>query len=99
MVASGAPLGNQMPPSPQKPATQQGPAARGNVVARPPVMIAGQNSGAVRRPTGSTGSAAPAPARETKQGGDPPGIFGQGLISERSLDEVILAYLSEDAEE
>ena len=25
--------------------------------------------------------------------------FGQGLISEKSLDEVILAYLSEDAEE
>ncbi len=100
MVASGAPLGNQMPPSPQRPPTQQAPAARGNVVARPPVMIAGQNSGAVRRPTGTTGSAgAPAPARETKQGGDPPGIFGQGLISERSLDEVILAYLSEDTPE
>lgn len=98
MVASGAPLGNQMPPSPQKPQTQQGPAARGNVVARPPVMIAGQSSGAVRRPTGTTG-AAPAPARETKPGGDPPGIFGQGLISERSLDEVILAYLSEDTPE
>ena len=25
--------------------------------------------------------------------------FGQGLISEKSLDEVILAYLSEDAED
>jgi hypothetical protein len=25
--------------------------------------------------------------------------FGQGLISEKSLDEVILAYLSEDADE
>ena len=24
--------------------------------------------------------------------------FGQGLISEKSLDEVILAYLSEDAD-
>jgi hypothetical protein len=25
--------------------------------------------------------------------------FGQGLISEKSLDEVILAYLSEDGED
>jgi len=25
--------------------------------------------------------------------------FGQGLISEKSLDEVILAYLSEDSDE
>jgi hypothetical protein len=25
--------------------------------------------------------------------------FGQGLISEKSLDEVILAYLSEDADD
>jgi hypothetical protein len=27
------------------------------------------------------------------------GMFGQDLISEKSLDEVILAYLSEDAGE
>jgi hypothetical protein len=26
-------------------------------------------------------------------------LFGQGLISEKSLDEVILAYLSDDSSE
>jgi hypothetical protein len=34
-------------------------------------------------------------AREESEGG----MFGQDLISEKSLDEVILAYLSEDGTE
>ena len=38
---------------------------------------------------------ATSPAREAP--GD--SIFGEDLISEKSLDEVILAYLSEDADE
>jgi hypothetical protein len=29
---------------------------------------------------------------------EPSGVFGSDLISERSLDEVILAYLAEDGE-
>jgi hypothetical protein len=35
--------------------------------------------------------------RAREEGGR--GVFGQDLISEKSLDEVILAYLSEDANE
>ena len=39
-----------------------------------------------------------APSRVRKASEESRG-FGQGLISEKSLDEVILAYLSEDAED
>jgi hypothetical protein len=39
------------------------------------------------------------PARVRKAREDEGRGFGQGLISEKSLDEVILAYLSEDADE
>ena len=41
----------------------------------------------------------PAQPRVRKAREDEGRGFGQGLISEKSLDEVILAYLSEDAEE
>jgi hypothetical protein len=46
-----------------------------------------------RRPTN--------PGRETVPPTAPPAdsIFGQDLISEKSLDEVIMAYLSEDNQE
>jgi hypothetical protein len=52
------------------------------VVARPAVVIG-----------------APAPERKPARESTPPpeSIFGQDLISEKSLDEVIMAYLSEDA--
>jgi hypothetical protein len=60
----------------------------GVVVTRPAVIV-----GAPTKPSATT-----APrirkAREDEGRG-----FGQGLISEKSLDEVILAYLSEDAED
>jgi hypothetical protein len=47
-----------------------------------------------RPPQGPSSSQKIRKAREDEGRG-----FGQGLISEKSLDEVILAYLSEDAEE
>ena len=66
-----------------------GPHSSGNVVMTRPAVIVG----APAKPPGT-----PAPkvrmAREDEGRG-----FGQGLISEKSLDEVILAYLSEDADE
>jgi len=43
--------------------------------------------------------AKPAPPRVRKAREDEGRGFGQGLISEKSLDEVILAYLSEDADD
>jgi hypothetical protein len=39
----------------------------------------------------------PPPLRPRPATEDERRSFGQGLISEKSLDEVILAYLSEDA--
>jgi hypothetical protein len=44
-------------------------------------------------------SASPTQTRIRKAREDEGRGFGQGLISEKSLDEVILAYLSEDAED
>jgi len=75
------------PPSSTTPIASRTPPGGGGVVMTRPAVIVGA-------------PAKPAPpqrvrkAREEEARG-----FGQGLISEKSLDEVILAYLSEDAEE
>jgi hypothetical protein len=88
--------------SPSQPAFAK-PTAEGVVVARPAVIIGGESSRApAPRP--------PASAVPARWSGDPPpidpaarpssdNIFGGDLISEKSLDEVILAYLSEDLNE
>jgi len=67
------------------------PAARGSsgsgvVMTRPAVIV-----GAPAKPSN--------PPRVRKAREDEGRGFGQGLISEKSLDEVILAYLSEDADD
>lgn len=59
----------------------------GVVMTRPAVIV-----GAPAKPTSS-------PPRVRKAREEEGRGFGQGLISEKSLDEVILAYLSEDADE
>jgi hypothetical protein len=59
------------------------------VMTRPAVIV-----GAPPKPVGGPPAQKVRKAREEEGRG-----FGQGLISEKSLDEVILAYLSEDAEE
>lgn len=58
----------------------------GVVMTRPAVIV-----GAPAKPS--------APARVRKAREEEGRGFGQGLISEKSLDEVILAYLSEDADD
>ena len=70
------------------PASSLKPSASGGVVMTRPAVIVGA-------PTKQT-AALPRvrKAREDEGRG-----FGQGLISEKSLDEVILAYLSEDADD
>ena len=95
------------PASPAPPVTRPGlsrtrsPSGGGVVVTRPAVIV-----GAPARTVGSHAPSPPA-ATPTKTAAPPPrvrkareesdsGIFGQDLISEKSLDEVILAYLSED---
>jgi len=70
--------------------------SRGVVVSRPAVIVGapptvvGGKSGPTRRPPR---------ARKAKPDEKPESLFGQGLISEKSLDEVILAYLSDDSGE
>ncbi len=56
----------------------------------PPAVSADPNPGAVGRPAARVAAAQPGSSRS---------IFGDGAISEQSLDEVILSYLAEDLEE
>ncbi|MEO8842846.1 MAG: hypothetical protein ABI591_13975 [Kofleriaceae bacterium] len=70
--------------------TGTGSSSSGNVITTRPAVIVG----APPRPPGT-----PNPQRVRKAREDEGRGFGQGLISEKSLDEVILAYLSEDADE
>lgn len=86
------------------------PAAEGVLVARPAVIIGAEGNGP-RTPTlerktvsgtrwnqPSSTTLTPPPASEPKNTTND-NIFGGDLISEKSLDEVILAYLSEDLNE
>ena len=61
------------------------------IVGAPPRVIGGGAPAA----TGRTPTSRVRQAREDSESG----MFGQDLISEKSLDEVILAYLSEDNSE
>jgi len=70
--------------------TPANPQANSGVVMTRPAVIVGQPPKAPNAPTQQRVRK----AREDEGRG-----FGQGLISEKSLDEVILAYLSEDAED
>jgi hypothetical protein len=83
------------------------PTAEGVVVARPAVIVGDQNTAprnvsAPRQrsftppPTNAGATAAPPQPSKTPTSDN---IFGGDLISEKSLDEVILAYLSEDMNE
>jgi hypothetical protein len=63
------------------------PPGSGVVMTRPAVIV------------GAAPKQAPTQQRVRKAREDEGRGFGQGLISEKSLDEVILAYLSEDAED
>jgi hypothetical protein len=81
------------------------PSAEGVVVARPAVIIGGEASrgnAQPRRPASQQVASVPAPAPPPPPQPKPStndNIFGADLISEKSLDEVILAYLSEDLNE
>jgi hypothetical protein len=66
------------------------------VVARPAVII-GAPPTAIGGPPAATPSPPRPSPRETAKPAD--SIFGQDRLSEKSLDEVILAYLSEDSKE
>ena len=83
-------------PRPPPPPAVASPGPRAAVVVARPAVIVGAPPRIVSPREGSP----PVPrnirrARESTR----PSLFGKDLISERSLDEVILAYLSEDATE
>jgi hypothetical protein len=91
------------------------PTAEGVVVARPAVIIGGGETTSPRASVSTTSqksqsatrwtppapapAAAPPPVEEPRKPTTNENIFGGDLISEKSLDEVILAYLSEDLNE
>ena len=64
------------------------------VVARNAVMVDGPQASREPQTDLQTGQQAPPDSKTPSI----PDMFGSDLISERSLDEVILGYLSEDAE-
>lgn len=74
-----------------------GPTVRGNVlVSQPPIMVDKNTRPAAPAASAPVRQPRIAPARTVRE--EPgEGLFEQNLISEKSLDEVILAYLSEDA--
>jgi hypothetical protein len=82
------------------------PTAEGVVVARPAVIVGGDPHGTSPRSSVGTRQRSFTPPPPSSQPAAPPpqpsktptsdNIFGGDLISEKSLDEVILAYLSED---
>ncbi|MEO6954357.1 MAG: hypothetical protein ABI321_21345 [Polyangia bacterium] len=67
------------------------PVAHGGVVSRPSVIVGG---GGNKEPSKKKGESVEFWKSNERRD---PATFGENLISERSLDEVILAYLSEDA--
>jgi hypothetical protein len=107
-----APVGAKPRPGTQ---SGQQAATGGVVMSRPAVIVGGPRSGttgqvptqsarvatpvdAAGRTLGGVGSAGPGRVRQAREDSGR-GVFGQDLISEKSLDEVILAYLSEDSED
>jgi hypothetical protein len=74
------------------------PTSEGVIVARPAVIIGGSSRSSTAIPRPSAAAAPPPAAAPPVAAKAPPpdSIFGGNLISEKSLDEVILAYLSED---
>jgi hypothetical protein len=77
------------PTTPQVASRTGSPGSAGVITTRPAVIV-----GAPAKPPATPAAARVRKAREEEGRG-----FGQGLISEKSLDEVILAYLSEDSED
>ena len=98
--------GTMPAPQAQNQARQRG-GSGGVVMSRPAVIVGGRSSNPTPAPPvgqaagtepsrTQTGGTAARIRRAREEGGR--GVFGQDLISEKSLDEVILAYLSEGRE-
>jgi hypothetical protein len=97
-----------VPPTPPSDTQRRAPIPSGDVIAsRPSVIVGGPpkvvGGGGTAKPRPGARVGEPAATSGSKgkkpREGARPGLFGKDLISEKSLDEVILAYLSEDGEE
>ena len=78
-------------PAPARPAApQMGPAGPMRRASQASMAAAGDRRYAPTRPASIFGQAKPAQGKT---------IFGEDLISDKSLDEVILSYLAEDLDE
>jgi hypothetical protein len=92
---------------PLRPPHKSSPSARPPIPARPVAAAATEAAPAVPVGAAATGTADLGPSSlgrpQTRLAAAPPvnarSIFGDGAISEQSLDEVILSYLAEDLEE
>ncbi len=77
--------------------SEAGPQRPGVVVSRPAVIVGAPPPRVVAPRQGEPPPGPRPAARRPPREDNRPSLFGKDLISERSLDEVILAYLSEDA--
>lgn len=84
-------------PPPSPPPTAARPRA-GVIVSRPAVIVGGPPR-VVGGPAKPPSLPPTATARRAREEPSRPNLFGKDLISEKSLDEVILAYLSDDSSE
>jgi len=92
------PAGKPRPPSSPSIPTPIGPAPRSGVVVSRPAVIVGAAPRVIAPRDASVGPAVPRTVRRAREDSRQ-SLFGKDLVSERSLDEVILAYLSEDSQE
>lgn len=99
-IAPVRPAGKQRPPSsPSIPVPAPGgQAPRAGVVVSRPAVIVGAAPRVVSPRDAGAGPVVPRTVRRAREDSRQ-SLFGKDLISERSLDEVILAYLSEDSQD
>lgn len=95
-AAAAASRAGKPPPIPGERRPQDAPARGGNVlVSRPPIVVDPRKAPPGPAPAAPSSRMANPPRTPREEGQE--SFFDQSMISERSLDDVILAYLSEDA--
>ena len=94
------PRGKPPTPNRDRPAMGRTPTPQRIQSTQPIPRPVGSGGVVMTRPAVIVGAPSKAPTQRVRKAREEEGRgFGQGLISEKSLDEVILAYLSEDADD
>ena len=97
---STLPRGKPPTPNRERPPLGRSPTPQRIQSTQPIQRPVGSGGVVMTRPAVIVGAPAKAPTQRVRKAREEEGRgFGQGLISEKSLDEVILAYLSEDADD